>query len=1107
MAYLEGYILPDKDQDEAASGDDSEGDGEEDTTPEFLDMEVMSDTNSKTAWINQSPGPPKRKVRFKTFSGDEVRVTGRFALSAPWWHITCRTQGPKKNLTVKGSAWYTIRTDLDKDGWRPIVSLFLVACNVTDVSIQPFFEWLPKERLVTILNLLEVLTEFGDTDPLAEDIIEYVSSSDEYRGMQASSSYPLVMKYLPVLLPRQFDALLSSASSENVDSLLAKLEDIIENDVWKLGFSEVMHKELKLRCEAKLNAFEDCGLLKKLPRLQHNALSVYDEVKRFCANTGSTYMEKDKLCHILRKKSHIPDEQVWDTLPFLRELGVMMLDRQKVVLQKHHNYESGIADCLRHLVDAKQWTIPINAQEVLYAHAQKIRIAKVAKDPTMDPSTLSPVKVDPDQLLAAQMICSDPVTVISGCGGCGKTTVVSELFRAAVEKGRPVSSWEYADASEDTEDPMEDPGEHKKGPFYGDESGEDPPGCQFGCSVGGRAGQSGGYQDLGHLPGTSDEGEEEEEEEEEEDMEVERQDDKLLEKQILLTAPTGRAASLLTKKTGFQAYTMHQVIWKFNNAEKKRKENGDVELNWEFESVRVLVLDEGSLVPVGLLHSVLSKLISHAELQKFILLGDVKQLPSIQPGSALEDLFSSLNSVKYNVEMRNNHRSESELIVQNAKRIAAIGMGQSSEPLEFDHVVNLPGPFNIPPGKKFIHIRLPARKGDDDLQKAVKWLMGSAPGLDDDTKSQFIAYRRADVDLINELCCTHYNEHTTKDHKGKFKFQPGDKVCVTKNALIDQEDAKAQRHPGDDDDDKHLRLCNGEIFFITEDHTEVDHRGRKKRSLTLDERPGRIVKAKYRALLGSCKLRHAWARTIHTFQGSETETVVYVVGTGGFQNWRTVYTAVTRGQKRVYVVSTEEELQAAIKRKPDPRLTRLAGLVKEKVVQMVQESPRLQRDRRGSPRSTPQWSTPQKATPQRTTPQKTTPQRTTSQKATPQRSTPQRFTPQRFTPQKATPLRTTPLVPPRQTPGTKAVVKRLWAAGGPVEAPAGSPVKDIVDDQPGTARIGAAAANKTAFEFFSTPRKKTKYVDSAMDCTKLQPPSHVSPMHDPVTPKRPQSPK
>ena len=65
-------------------------------------------------------------------------------------------------------------------------------------------------------------------------------------------------------------------------------------------------------------------------------------------------------------------------------------------------------------------------------------------------------------------------------------------------------------------------------------------------------------------------------------------------------------------------YVSPQVIWKFNNAEK----NGDGELNWEFESVRVLVLDEGSLVPVGLLHSVLSKLISHAKLQKFVLLGE-----------------------------------------------------------------------------------------------------------------------------------------------------------------------------------------------------------------------------------------------------------------------------------------------------------------------------------------------------------------------------------------------------------------------------------------------------------------------------------------------------
>ncbi len=41
----------------------------------------------------------------------------------------------------------------------------------------------------------------------------------------------------------------------------------------------------------------------------------------------------------------------------------------------------------------------------------------------------------------------------------------------------------------------------------------------------------------------------------------------------------------------------------------------------EVLKVRVLVVDEGSLVSVQILHSILSMLTKHAELQKFILLG------------------------------------------------------------------------------------------------------------------------------------------------------------------------------------------------------------------------------------------------------------------------------------------------------------------------------------------------------------------------------------------------------------------------------------------------------------------------------------------------------
>ncbi len=54
------------------------------------------------------------------------------------------------------------------------------------------------------------------------------------------------------------------------------------------------------------------------------------------------------------------------------------------------------------------------------------------------------------------------------------------------------------------------------------------------------------------------------------------------------------------------------------NTEKDQSGNPE---EWKFSKVRVLVVDEGSLVSVQILHSILSMLAKHAELQKFILLG------------------------------------------------------------------------------------------------------------------------------------------------------------------------------------------------------------------------------------------------------------------------------------------------------------------------------------------------------------------------------------------------------------------------------------------------------------------------------------------------------
>lgn len=48
------------------------------------------------------------------------------------------------------------------------------------------------------------------------------------------------------------------------------------------------------------------------------------------------------------------------------------------------------------------------------------------------------------------------------------------------------------------------------------------------------------------------------------------------------------------------------------------------DMPWKFSSVRVLVVDEGSLVSVGIFKSVLNLLCEHSQLSKLIILGKLK---------------------------------------------------------------------------------------------------------------------------------------------------------------------------------------------------------------------------------------------------------------------------------------------------------------------------------------------------------------------------------------------------------------------------------------------------------------------------------------------------
>ncbi|KAL6460068.1 hypothetical protein MHYP_G00318270 [Metynnis hypsauchen] len=919
---LVGYILPDKEDDRHADEDsETEEEEEEEKQPEFLDMKEM-DSVSSGGYMLKTSVPTKTEVNFLG-SGKKCRVEGRFAFRDPWWEISCTASRFGNKFVMKGYPSYSLRTHLTKEG-RAIVSLFLKACGVNSDFVTLFINWLPENRHVDLSNVEEALNDFGKhkNREEAEFVISQLSKSVAGFYVRAASMYPRVMKYMPTLLPGKFLNLLNEAKeeekratpevTENAEtppeqqqktSLLAKLEELIKMDVWKLGFSYIMWKEFRLvRCEANVKAFKDCQLFSDIPVLQQNALEVYSNLKIYCRD-GHTYIDLKRLEERMRKQK-MPEECTWKAVDFLRKQGVLKVERHKVALRNFYKYEAEIVDCLSEVAMGEHWKINLDVEEVLRS-AQHVRMRTKA-DAEAGPSASAQkaeehgaavrhepiallslsqhldniideepdpthIELDPDQVRAAKMICANPVTVISGKGGCGKTTVVSLVFKAAMEQ---------QEKNKEAESTIEENEKNKKHPS-----------------------------------------------------------------EVLLTAPTGRAASLLTKRTGFTAYTMHQVLWSFMNA--KKKQNKEPE-NWKFSHVRVLVVDEGSLVCVQILHSLLTMLTKHAKLQKFILLGDIRQLPSIEPGNTLNDLFQSFGKVKWAIEMRTNHRAESELIVRNAGLIADMGHTKKFSHLDFDAVVDLSKPFTLPPPyKKFILILLPKEERDDDLQISIKRLLeGPAPGLKDDQSSQFIAFMRRDCALINELCCKHYSGHTMKAPKNKINFQVGDKVCCTRNGYVtdlDQEKINKTRSGEVNKDDfaeediegtqkkmQKTRLCNGEIFFIKEDLTteEAGKRGSKTRKLQLSNEFGKVVlTADYRELQRECKLRHAWARTIHTFQGSEEKTIVYVLGDGRYQNWQHVYTAVTRGQQRVYVIAKEYGLKQAIQGLVINRCTRLTGLV------------------------------------------------------------------------------------------------------------------------------------------------------------------------------------
>lgn len=155
---------------------------------------------------------------------------------------------------------------------------------------------------------------------------------------------------------------------------------------------------------------------------------------------------------------------------------------------------------------------------------------------------------------------------------------------------------------------------------------------------------------------------------------------------ILLAAPTGRAAKRMTEATGYEAKTIHRLLELTGmpeEDEKSRTTSMHFERNEDNPlEADVIIIDEMSMVDINLMHSLLRAVNVGTRL---ILVGDVDQLPSVGPGNVLRDIIESecFHVVKLTRIFR--QAAQSDIIV-NAHRINAgerIPNGKSSRDFLF----------------------------------------------------------------------------------------------------------------------------------------------------------------------------------------------------------------------------------------------------------------------------------------------------------------------------------------------------------------------------------------------------------------------------------------
>ena len=364
---------------------------------------------------------------------------------------------------------------------------------------------------------------------------------------------------------------------------------------------------------------------------------------------------------------------------------------------------------------------------------------------------------------------------------------------------------------------------------------------------------------------------------------------------VLLAAPTGRAAKRLAESTAMPAVTIHRLLeMSAEGHHFQRNEDNPLECD-------VVIVDEASMIDVPLLDALLRAMPKDAAI---VMVGDADQLPSIGPGQVLHDILVSQRVPSIRLTEIHRQAAGSDIIA-NAHRI------NRGEHPKFGRV-----------GESDMFL-FPAKSPEIAVRHVVELVTERIPRqfkLKALRDVQVLAPMRngtAGVNLLNRELQRAINpperhKSARVERPNDVFFAPGDKVMQVENNY-----------------DKHV--FNGDVGVmamvdVEEEMFTVDFGGDLIADYSFDE---------------ADQLTLAYATTIHKSQGSEYQAVVVVLMPQHSIMLRRnlLYTAVTRGKRLVVVVGDTSAINTAVRTgRGGERWTRLAHCLADNAVSCVNRS-------------------------------------------------------------------------------------------------------------------------------------------------------------------------